>query len=115
MAQYAVNDTKILKRPSNIKIHAQAERPPTPCISAIPRARIPPKAPARVAAEKNRAIRKPHSCRQYLFKHGSVRMGTYGQLQKSSKDFSPLGDVIVDTGVEATFKYTKKDSSSHEP
>ena len=44
-----------------MKIQAHADFPPTPFISAIPRARIPPKAPASVAAEKNKAIRKPHS------------------------------------------------------
>lgn len=36
-------------------------RPPMPFISAMPRARRPPKAPAAVAAEKKIAIRRPHS------------------------------------------------------
>ena len=71
MAQYAVKDTRILRRPSRIKIHDHADSPPTPLISAIPRAKIPPKAPASVAAEKKRAILKPHSCLRYLRDHVS--------------------------------------------
>ena len=66
MAQYAVMDTSMLRIPSRKNIHDQAGLPPTPDISAMPRARIPPNAPARVAAEKKRAIRKPHSPRTYL-------------------------------------------------
>lgn len=51
--------------PSRMKIQAQPFLPPTPSISAIPRARRPPKAPAAVAAEKKTAIRRPHSCLRY--------------------------------------------------
>lgn len=38
---------------------------PTPDIFAMPYARLPPNAPAIVAAEKNSAMRYPHSCRRY--------------------------------------------------
>lgn len=48
-----------------MKIQAQPCLPPTPSISAMPRARRPPKAPAAVAAEKKTAMRKPHSCLRY--------------------------------------------------
>lgn len=51
--------------PSSIKIQAHPFRPPIPFISMMPRARRPPKAPAAVAAEKNMAIRSPHSWRLY--------------------------------------------------
>ena len=70
----------------NIQDHA--ESPPTPLISAMPRARIPPNAPASVAAEKNRAIRNPHSCLQYLGESVSRRavalltfLATYDRMQ----------------------------------
>lgn len=66
MHQYATMETRILNRPSRMKIQDHAARPPTPDISAMPRARMPPKAPARVAALKKRAILNPHSSRIYL-------------------------------------------------
>jgi hypothetical protein len=54
-----------VRMPSRMKIHCHPERPPTPLISRIPRARRPPKAPAAVAAEKKMAMRRPHSWRRY--------------------------------------------------
>jgi hypothetical protein len=46
--------------PSRMKIHDQPGLPPMPLICDIARANRPPKAPANVAAEKNKAIRRPH-------------------------------------------------------
>lgn len=66
MAHFAKQATTKVASPSRMKIHAQDFLPPTPSILLIPKARRPPKAPAAVAAEKNRAILKPHSCLRYL-------------------------------------------------
>ena len=49
-------------------IQFQPSSPPTPSINPIPYARIPPKAPARAAAEKNSATRNWRSLRWYLCK-----------------------------------------------
>ena len=96
-----------------MKIQAHAAMPPTPLISAMPRARIPPKAPASVAAEKNRAILKPHSCRQYH----CVMLSTV-PLSTPSTDCQG-GDIIhllvIDTGKQATLEDTEKDPRGHEP
>jgi hypothetical protein len=112
MHQYAITDTSMLRIPSRMKIHDHAAFPPTPDISAIPRARIPPKAPARVAAEKKRAIRKPHSCRIYL-KRVSISSSSNNLLLGIRG--LPLRDVIIHTRKQPTLKHPQENSRSHKP
>jgi hypothetical protein len=50
---------------TNMKIHLQPLYPPTPFIFAIPKAKMPPKAPAKEAALKNKATRNCRSLRLY--------------------------------------------------
>lgn len=57
--------TRTVKIPSRMKIQPQPAISAMPSISMMPRASKPPKAPAAVAAEKNIAIRRPHSWRRY--------------------------------------------------
>lgn len=51
--------------PSMMKIHDHPVLPAKPAILPIAAASNPPKAPAAVAAEKNKARRSPHSWRGY--------------------------------------------------
>src|SRR5436190_285906 len=64
-AQNDAIPTRIVAKPSRMKIHAQPGFPPTPRILAIAAARSPPNDPATAAKEKKIAIRIPNSDRLY--------------------------------------------------
>ena len=59
--QYEAKESRMVKRPSKMKIQAQPGLPPTPSKLAIAAASRPPKLPARAAAEKKMARRMPNS------------------------------------------------------
>src|ERR1051326_2443336 len=59
--QYDAMPTRIVKRPSRMKIQAQPGLPPTPFMLVIAAASNPPNDPATAAAEKKIAARTPNS------------------------------------------------------
>jgi len=89
MAHLAMKATTSVNRPSRMKIQDQDLFPPTRSILLIPKARSPPKAPAAVAAEKKRAILRPHSCLRYLL---SSLVNCYRRVVV--RKYEPHGDVI---------------------
>lgn len=65
ITKYAAAPTTMVISPSIMNIHAHPGLPATPAIFPMAAASNPPKAPAAVAAEKKKAMRKPVSWRGY--------------------------------------------------
>src|SRR5690242_20690347 len=99
--------TMRVRIPSRMKIHDHPPRPPTPLIFPIANARIPPNAPAAVAAEKKSAILRPHSCRAYHLK--DVSSTAYVVYRTTLHR-----DVICHTWEKTTFTDTEESTNDHE-
>lgn len=108
IAQYAIKATTRVSKPSRMKIQDQPPRPATPDILPMPKARIPPKAPAAVAAEKKSAMRRPHSWRQYL----AMLLETWVMVDASH--YLPHSNIICHTWEQSTFADAQEDSGDDE-
>ena len=100
----------MLSKPSRMKIQLHAALPPTPLISAIPRARMPPKAPKQ-------------KCDQCMFRvQGPIELCTSkcgGREEEGHPEAAfaadiPLGNVVIDAREQATFKDAEEYASRHE-